>query len=289
VLVENEHQAGKRSVPRVAACLEGDLIYPHLRWGDLDRWGHREPGHVLIPHDPETRTPVPEPCLRRKWPRTYGYLDCFRAVLQERKSRVLPRTPFYALMGFGRYSLAPFKVAWRSMGHSIRPAVLASHQDGAGTKPVIPQWTIYFVPVDEREEADFVCAVLGSMAVNFVARAYAVKGGKSFGSANLLNYVKIPVFNRSDPVHRTLASLSLEAHRLAAGGRILPAAGGGVRQSGPRSRLTANLGKDPRLAGRIGEIEREIDRLVCRLWNLTQAEQAAIEKSFALLGPEAAQ
>jgi len=257
VMVKNEAAAGKREVLCIQAVLENDLIYPHLRWKDLGRWCHREPGHVLIPHDPGTRNAYSEQALRERWRQTYKYLEYFRAVLEERKSRVLPRTPFYALLGFGPYCMAPFKVSWRSMGDRIRPVVVGSHQDYTGVKPVIPQWTIYYIPVNQRDEADFICAVLGSVVANFVARAYSVKGGKSFGSANLLNYLKIPAFSRSDSVHRELAALSWEAHRLTAG--RCPAA-------------------------RVGEVEKEIDLAAGKIWGLTHPELAAMEQSLALLG-----
>ena len=99
-------------------------------------------------------------------------------------------------------------------------------------------------------------AVLDSSIVNFVAKSYSVKGGKSFGSANLLEYVRIPKFDAKNAVHARLASLSQQAHKLAA--------------SGDEVKLAA--------------IEAQVDQAAAELWGISDKEFAEIRRSLEELG-----
>ena len=81
-----------------------------------------------------------------------------------------------------------------------------------GKKTPMHKETTIFVPFEHGDPAHYFCAILNSSLVTLVAKTYGVAGGKSFGSANLMSFVAIPPFKRSDPVHERLAALSQDGH-----------------------------------------------------------------------------
>jgi hypothetical protein len=157
------------------------------------------------------------------------------------------------------YTFAPFKVVWKTMGNAIESVVLEPQEDSfIGSKSPIHKNTVISVSVENGDEAHYLCAALNSDLVNFVAKSSSVKGGKSFGSANLMEYVRIPRFDPTSPLHLRLAELSRQAHALAA-----------QDLSGFRD-----------LTG----LEYEIDLAVAELWSVTAAELKEIRKSLEELG-----
>ncbi len=89
---------------------------------------------------------------------------------------------------------------------------------------------------------------MNSSPFQFAVAAYSQEGGKSMGSAHVLQHIRIPKYDPSDPVHRALAEASREAHAAAA------------------------VGNTERLA----EIESRVDSLAAQLWGLTPRELASL-------------
>jgi len=102
---------------------------------------------------------------------------------------------------------------------------------------------------------DHICALINSSS-SLAARTYSQEGGKSFGDPHILEHIRIPRFDPQDVVHRRLAELSQVAHQAA--------------------------GRED--AAELARIEAEIDRQAARLWGLTEAELAEIQKSLQELG-----
>jgi ribosome recycling factor len=115
---------------------------------------------------------------------------------------------------------------------------------------------VVLIPAEGREEAHYLCAVLNSAVTDFIARSYSV--GKSFGSPHLLEQVAIPSFDSDSPLHQRLATLSQQAHALAA--QPMP--------------------DEPGLE----KVEREIDQAAAELWGLTEAESKEIRQNLEELG-----
>jgi len=115
--------------------------------------------------------------------------------------------------------------------------------------------TTIFVPFDAQDAAHYLCAILNTSIVTFVARAYSVKGGKSFGSANLLQFIAVPQFDPENPLHTRLAVLSQQAHQLAAADE----------------------------AG-LAEVEAQVDEAAAELWGITDKELKEIRRSLGELG-----
>jgi hypothetical protein len=105
---------------------------------------------------------------------------------------------------------------------------------------------------------------MNSSPVNFTIQSYSERGGKSFGTPQVLENVCVPKYNADDPVHQSLSSLSQQAHILAAYIHDTSISDNSRKQS--QTQLL--------------EIEAEIDRAAAQLWGLTDAELTEIQKSL---------
>ena len=199
LIVENLHDCGKRAVESVRAVIEPDLVYPLLRWGDVERYRARPSAHILLAQDPATRKGIDEGRMRERFPLTYAYLKRFEPVLRQRRSSGL-RPPFYSMFAVGPYTLAPIKVVWRRMDRRMNAAVV----EGL----VIPQETCVFIEAASSDEAHYLCALLNSDEIDSLVRSLSVAGGKGFGSPGMLEFVPLRKYEPSNAAHRTLAARS---------------------------------------------------------------------------------
>ena len=161
VRVRNLVGKAKRRVEPVEAELEPGLLYPLVRWIDVNRWSARPSAHLLLAQDPETRAGLDEACFRRDYPRSFDYLERFRPLLAARAAyrRYQQRQPFYSMYNVGPYTLSAAKVIWRRMDRRIRAAVVESIEDPLlGLRPVIPQETCVLIACAGGDEAHYLCA-----------------------------------------------------------------------------------------------------------------------------------
>ena len=249
--VKNLPEMGKLRVPRAMAAVEKELLYPLLRRGDVGRWRAAPSAWLLLSQDPVRRRGIAEEEMARRWPRAYAYLKRFEPVLRARAAyrryfvqgpfgRPAKAAPYYSLFDVGEYSLAPYKVVWPRIASELAAAVVGPREG----KPLLPQETLTFVGLEDPEEAYYLCALLNSFPFDLAARLYSPAGGKSFASPHLLQYLRVPKFEASDPLHRNLAGLSREAHAL------------------------ADAGKHEELA----RLEDELTRLAAAAWGLEERE-----------------
>ncbi|MEJ5340859.1 MAG: hypothetical protein WHT09_04750 [Thermogutta sp.] len=207
LVVQNRPEFGRTPVPRVTATVEPDLVFPLVRWKDLAPVAAPVLG-VLLVQNPATRSPWPEDYLREFFPATFGYLAQFQDVLDRRAARkkLQSRGPWYAQYNVGPYTMASWKVVWRRMDATLKAVVLGEESlAGLPAKPVIPQETCCFVPVESSEEGHYLAGVLNSPLVEAIIQAFGLSGSRSFGSPSLLHYLRIPRFRPTDPVHMQLA------------------------------------------------------------------------------------
>ncbi len=158
VRVRNLVGKAKRRVEAVEAEIEPDLLYPLVRWIDVDRWSARPSAHLLLAQDPQTRTGLDEQHFRRDYPRTFHYLQRFAPLLTARAAyrRYQDRQPFYSMYNVGPYTLAAAKVIWRRMDRKIRAAVVELWDDPLlGLRPVVPQETCVLVACASGDEAHY--------------------------------------------------------------------------------------------------------------------------------------
>jgi len=218
LLVKNVAEKSKKKMETVERSLEKDLIYPLIRWLDVSRFKANPSGYLLLTQNPKTRTGLDEYYMKQNYPKTYSYLHEFRDQLLQRAAykRYQGDAPFYSMYDVGSYTVSPLKVVWRRMDRQINAAVVCELTDKfLGKKPVIPQETCVFIECESLAEAHYLCAMLNSSVLNFIAKSHSVEGGKGFGTPSMLDYLPIKRFQPGEASHVALAELSLEAHKLA--------------------------------------------------------------------------
>ncbi len=112
--------------------LEAELVFPLV--GPEQLRGEDAPPRrcVLLPHDRATGKPLEEERLRRS-PLVWAYLLGQRELLCRRRGVMINswigRGRWWALLGVGPYSFAPFKVLWQAYGERrFQPRLLTDHE-----------------------------------------------------------------------------------------------------------------------------------------------------------------
>ncbi len=216
VEVENLPGRGKKVLPLVRTLLEPGLLYPLVRWSDVQRFRAVPSTYLLLVQDPATRRGLDEPRLEQDFPRIHAYLGRFEAHLRRRAAyrRYQDSAPFYSMYNVGEYTVAPHKVIWRRMDRRVRAAVLEPAEVPLlGIRPVLCQETCAMIAAESGDEAHYLAAVLNSSIVGFLVQAHNVRGGKGFGSPGMLEYLGIRRFDASSAEHQQLVCLSRAAHQ----------------------------------------------------------------------------
>jgi len=252
VIVSNITETAKRKVEKIQAALEPDLLYPMLFQRDISRWSASISSYILMVQDPIKRRGISRAILQKEYPKTWSYLSRFENQLRARKAKgvrsLMEQGSYYSMFGVGEYTFAPIKVVWPNIATEINAAVITKKDE----KPIVPQHIVTLIACSTIEEAHFSCAVLNSSPYNFAVQSYSQKGGKSFGTPHVLEYVYLPTFSKNNEIHIKLSELSQYAHKAAA------------------------EGKNTELA----QIEEEIDQQAAKLWNLSEEELTEIKRSL---------
>ncbi|MBR5759714.1 MAG: SAM-dependent DNA methyltransferase, partial [Thermoguttaceae bacterium] len=180
--VRNLFDSGKRKVERVEAELETALLFPLIRWRDVDEYRIKAPKTLmLVPQDPETRKGIAPETMEALYPKTLDYLRRFEPTLRDRAAyrRYQNKAPFWSLYNVGTETFAPIKVVWRRMDSTMRAAALIGELQN---KPFVPQETLSFVAVKSPAEADYLCAALNSNPARKIFESTGATSGKGFGS-----------------------------------------------------------------------------------------------------------
>jgi len=222
----NDASRAKRTPPRVRPmAIEADFVYPFIDWRDVKPFSAVPHAYILVPQDPATRRGYAESVLRVTHPGTYDYLSQFRPELERRsgfrryftRKRATSPNAFYSIFNFGTENLAPVRVIWATMGTFFRAAVVETVDDPLlGGRPPQVKNTVIFAPVQTLDEAHYLCALLNSAPLNYLASFSSVRGGKSFGSGRFFDRVRIDAFRSGDAAHQRLADASRRAHEAVA-------------------------------------------------------------------------
>ena len=253
VTIRNLVGRAKRRVPMVEDRVEPDLVYPLLRWADVARYHAVPSAFLILAQDPQNRRGIDEAVLRDRCPATHAYLRRFQEMLAGRAAyrRYQEGGPFYSMYDVGPYTLAPIKVVWRRMDRGLNAAVVEERDDSRiGCKPVIPQETCVLVATPSTDEAHYLCALLNSVVVGFLAEAHNVRGGKSFGTPSMLDYLRLRRFDPNNSVHAQMSAASRLAHVRSAKGMNLT------------------------------DLQQRIDTLAGSLWDLGPTAIAALQREI---------
>jgi type I restriction-modification system DNA methylase subunit len=256
IIVQNISKTGKIGVKEIVCSLEKDLLFPVIRGRNISEFKVQYEHYIVVPHDVYGR-PINEATLKEKYPKVYNYFKEFEEVLKDRadfKERGKNK-PFYFLYRLSDNSFAPYKVVWRDISTNIQAVVIGIFDDKyLGSKPVIPDQTIIYIPCKNEDEAHFICALLNSSLIRYIVRSYH----HLHLQPQILEQLKIPKFNFADLRHTKLAELSKKAHQLA--------------QQNKENELK--------------RIKEEIDKIVAQLYNISEDELREIKTCLTMLEGE---
>jgi hypothetical protein len=213
IIVKNRTMKAKKPVPLVKARIEKDLVFPFLKPKNIKRWGTSGYSYGLLPQKKHGENN--ESKLRTELPLTYQYLYRFKENLLNRSSKwfKIKGFPFYSIFGVGEYSFAPYKVVWCCMTYAPNFSVVSKINDKfIGTKKVMPDNTIGYIPSGNEKEAHYLCALLNSKPTAELLERRSSKSKWGI-SINMVKRIPIPEFNSSNKKHIKLAELSKTAHQ----------------------------------------------------------------------------
>jgi hypothetical protein len=258
VRIRNLVGRGKRDLPLVEQEIEPDLLYPLLRWGDVERYTALPRVHLLLTQDVDARRGLDAAFFAERYPKTFAYLARFESLLRSRSAyrRYQQQAPYWSMYNVGPYTLAPHKVVWRRMDRRIRAAVVELADDPLlGRRAVIPQETCVLIAAESSDEAHYLCSLLNSAVVDFLVHSHSVVGGKGFGTPSMLEFLRLRRFDSCDHRHVELTSLARQAQSLAWRG------------------------------GCCATVQAKIDCLAASLWGLSPQELPLLPGSVRRLAP----
>jgi hypothetical protein len=134
--------------------------------------------------------------------------------LQNRSSdkRTLIEQLNYLRQLSAQFPIAPLRVVYTKAGNTMAAAIVEDHLG-------VIDHSLYWAPVATRDEAQYLAAVLNAPSLNTLVRPYQAVG--AFGPRHFDKYVwqsPIPVFDPSNPLHRHLVELAMDAESVA--GRV---------------------------------------------------------------------
>jgi hypothetical protein len=254
VLVENLADAGKKEVQRVRMSIESNLVFPLLRGRDVLRWSAEPRAFIIAPQDEKKhREGIAESAMKRTLPKTYAYLNAFRAGLTARADRkYYPlESPFYTMRNVADYTRHEWKVVFKDLSETLQCAVIGPAKVGGEVKPVFPDLTLRLIPVGTKEEAHFVAAVLNSSPCIVLLHCSSVGVQTQRYHPSDIEKVAIPKFDPKNKEHIALSHLAQKCE----------------------------LAAKDHDADLLGKSENEIDEIVGDLWGIAKGEMRAIRNS----------
>ena len=253
-LIRNRADDGDEDqrVPTVEHFVENDHIFPLLRGRDVGKWTASASGAIVLPHEPEDPVePIPFGKLGKD---TQDFLTKFKSKLIARKKfrNFDPRAKnWHGLYSVLQATFAPYKVVWKEMARGSVASVVSrsSVTPEADPKVVVPDHKLMIIPAADLQEAHFMAAVLNSTVARYIVLSFAISTGIS---THILEKLPIPRFSDANPLHRQLAQLSMDCHRLAP-------------QGDEKS---------------IDEAERKIDKAVAELWSISVDELKTVQATL---------
>lgn len=263
IIIKNSELSGsKKSVREVQGIVEKDLVYPLIRGRDVQRWYVELVNkYIIVPHHKDGK-PFKESFIKVNYPRTYSYLNSFKQELENRSVHKLwgKGNPFYSLYGIGEYTFKPYKVVWKRIAGAITgkatsfaAAVVEPYNDKIlGNKVVIADDSTIIVSTDDRDEAYYLTGILNSITVRLVIAMYTYELRQE---THIVEFLYIPKWSPTDPIHRKISMISEKAHEVA------------------RKGDTTLLAK----------IEDELDNIVANLYNISTDKLLSIKRFYYML------
>ena len=152
------------------------------------------------------------------------------------------------------------------MANDLEAVVLTKVKTPIGEKDMIPTDTTSLIPFKSEDEAHYVCAILNSSPVRFCVRSYS-SAGRGFGAPSIVKHFGISKYEKRNEGHRKVSEFSKKAHELA------------KRYYGQ---------KDLEAREELKGVEEEIDKIVAKLYGITDEELEEVRKTLGVLRGERA-
>ena len=214
--VRTTPENSRKKVPKHQDLVEPDLVYPLVRGKDIKKWFFRTPYSIIVPYEKRLKKPLSMEQFEVEYPLTYNYFyknihsAVFVDLLKTRgtyKKHHTSETPPHALYNIGYYTASPYKVIWKALqGKGMNACVIGSIED----KLVLPDHNNILVPLEDKNEAHFLCGLINSHLVENFVDAYV----SWFKSGHILENISIPKYDENNETHQKIAILSQEAHNI---------------------------------------------------------------------------
>lgn len=215
LLFKNEPRLGRDGkIKAKPTVIEKSIIFPLARGREIRAFAWAfENYYTLLPQD--SMDGYPDAVMAEHYPKALKYFQQYLAQLKNRSSfrryHLKKGAPFYSCWNVGSYTYAPYKVAWAEISSRFEACVLSSVQVEYWENPriVIPDHKIYFVPLENEDEAHYLCAFLNAPQVEEFVFGYAEN--TQIGT-HVTEYLNIPQYNENQKQHRMLVDISKQAH-----------------------------------------------------------------------------
>lgn len=207
------------SVPEDTVQVETRFLHPLLRGVEIQPFRSEPPRYLVpFPYRDLQRDALSEDDLERESPLLRAHLERHRAVFEKqtdynRRIQGKHNNVYYSLARVGRYTYAPFKVAYRDNTRWCAAVVSTAPTPWGEEKPRLCQNHAAYVGESgdgaflTEDEAHYVCAIMNApTAARFVHASSDTRTFKVHPPFHL------PRFDPADELHRRLAALSKRAH-----------------------------------------------------------------------------
>lgn len=203
--------------------VEETYIFPMLGGRNIAKWRVKSNEFMIVPHTATYKYGIPVDILSQTAPDTYLWLNYYHDVLldtriQNGKFFNQDTQPFYRLDNVGEYTYSPYKVLWKEQTGSMSAVVVGSYLESipnadptlfSEDKPIVVDSKVLMLDVYDEMEAYYVCGIINSYSVTNVIDGYAISTNRG---VDVLKYVAIPLFDKSNSLHLEIAMKSKEIH-----------------------------------------------------------------------------
>lgn len=138
------------------AAIEPTFLFPMLKSSEVAQGRTAQPKHAMLVT--QNRVGDETDVIARCAPLTWKYLLSHADRLDGRRSAIYRKRPRFSVFGVGDYTFAPFKVAISGFYKRFQFEVVGNMDD----RPIVFDDTVYFLPCQSRDEADFLAGLLNS-------------------------------------------------------------------------------------------------------------------------------
>jgi len=255
VVIRNYTHGAHRHVRQLTTDIEPDLLYPLLRGRDVRRWTAEPSLQIIVTHRPDAGlSAIPEREMQGSYPRTYSYLRQFEEELKKsgifkryftrrQGGRTIETGPFYSMFNVGPYTFTDYKVVFREISTTLQCAVVGPSRK----RVVIPDHKLVLIPASSADEAYYLCGLLNSTILGFIAISYTVP---TQFSTHIGQYVSLPPWEPAKTACVEISALARQLHEAVRSGK------------------------------NVDELESQLDRATARIYGINDEQLAEIRESY---------